>query len=181
MSELIVGRRYAKALFAAAKEKGTILEVEQDLLNVLDLLEQNRDFRTVLEHPNISAEAKSDLLKRAFEGRVSEIVLNTLLLTVAKGRETILVPMIRAYQAYTNEELGRAQAVVYSPFPLSDSEKAAIAEQFGKLTNKTITLTNEVKPELIGGIQVRIGDKLYDGSLAGKLKSMERSLTQNAM
>ena len=181
MSRLIVGRRYAKALFAAAKDRGTILETEQDLLEVLEVLEQNNEFRMILEHPNISAEVKSDLLKRAFEGNVSEIVMNTLLLAVAKGRETILTSLVSAYRMYANEELGRAQATVYSPFPLSESEKSAIAEQFGKLTKKTITLTNVINPELIGGIQVRIGDRLYDGSLAGKLKSIEKSLTQNAM
>lgn len=181
MSQLIVGKRYAKALFEVAKEQGSITETEQDLASVVQTIQQNSEFSALLEHPNIATITKVNLLKEAFGGKVSEIVLNTLLLAVEKGREAILTSLYTAFVAFVNEELARAQATVYSPFALSDAEKTTIAEKFGKLTNKTISVTNVVKPELLGGIQVRIGDQLFDGSLQGKLKGMEKTLTQNAM
>jgi F-type H+-transporting ATPase subunit delta len=72
--------------------------------------------------------------------------------------------------------LGRAEAAVYSAKALTESEAAAIAAKFTNLTGRNIQVTNIVDPSLIGGIKVRIGDKLYDGSLSGKLERMEKVL-----
>lgn len=181
MSQLIVGKRYARALFEVAKERGTIRETEEDLIAAVETIRQNEKLRAVLMHRDFSKAAKLNLLKELFSGKVSDIVLNTLLVAVDKGREAILTMLPDEYIRLANEALNRTQAVVYSPFPLSDEEQKAVAEKFGELTGKTVSITNVVQPELLGGIKVRIGDHVYDGSLARKLKELEKTLTQNAM
>ena len=80
-----------------------------------------------------------------------------------------------------NEALGQASAIVYSAFVLSDAQQAEIASHFSKVTGKTIRVSSVVEPKLLGGVQVRIGDRLYDGSLSGKLARLEQSLKTQAL
>ncbi len=68
-----------------------------------------------------------------------------------------------------------------SPAPLSEQEKSNLAEKFGALLGKTIRVTNSVNPELLGGLTVRIGDTLYDGSLKGKLERLDKTLQTAAI
>ncbi|MNT98611.1 ATP synthase subunit delta [compost metagenome] len=65
---------------------------------------------------------------------------------------------------------------MYTAIALSDEELAGVAAEFGKLAGKTIVAEQIVEPALLGGVQVRIGDRLYDGSLSGKLERLQKSL-----
>lgn len=176
--ETIVAKRYARALFEAAQDKGGSAEVEQDLKAVVQIIESNTDFEKLLHHPNIDSSVKIGLIREAFSGKVSGLVFNVLQLLVERRRESLLRPLLEYYTAIANEALGQANAVVSSPFVISDNEKSAISEQFGKLTGKKIAVESIIDPTLLGGIQVRIGDRLYDGSYSGKLARLEQSLKQ---
>lgn len=176
--ETIVAKRYAKALFEVAKERGKVAEVDQELRAIAVVLESNPDYVKLLEHPTISPANKEALLKQAFGATVSEEVMNTLQLLVGRRRESILRDLVAYYSQIANDALGQAQAKVYTPLPLTEVEANQIAVAFGKLTGKRIRIENIVNPSLLGGLQVRIGDRLYDGSLFGKLQRMEKSLNQ---
>ncbi|MEF3305115.1 F0F1 ATP synthase subunit delta [Paenibacillus sp. GYB003] len=176
--ETILAKRYARALFEVARERGKVAEVEQELGAIAAALNANPDYVKLLEHPNISASKKSAMLQQAFGANVSEEVLNTLQLLVKRGRESILRELVTGYSQIANDALGQAQAKVYTPLPLSDAESTRIAVAFGQVTGKRIRVENIVDRSLLGGLQVRIGDRLYDGSLSGKLKRIEKSLNQ---
>jgi F-type H+-transporting ATPase subunit delta len=75
-----------------------------------------------------------------------------------------------------NQALGQAQAIVTTPLALTEHEASEIAERFSKLSGKKIQITSIIDPSLLGGLTVRIGDRLYDGSLSGKLGRLEKSL-----
>lgn len=176
--ETIVAKRYAKALFEVARERGRIAEVEQELGAIADALNGNPEYVKLLEHPNISAEDKAAMLKQVFAAKVSEEVLNTLQLLVQRGRESILRELVSQYSQIANDALGQAQAKVYTPLPLTEVEANHIAVAFGQVTGKKIRIENIVDRNLLGGLQVRIGDRLYDGSLSGKLRRIEKALNQ---
>lgn len=176
MSDIVVAKRYAKALFEVAKEKNLISQVEEELKSVVNAVKDNADLQKFLGHPNIGASVKTDLLKQIFEGKVSEPVWNMLQVLIDKGRAAILSALAVEYVKIANEALGQASATVYSAASLTDAQQAEIAAQFSKITGKTIRVANVVEPKLIGGIQVRIGDRLYDGSIAGKLDRLAKSL-----
>jgi F-type H+-transporting ATPase subunit delta len=178
MSDVTVAKRYAKALFEIAKEQNNIPQVEQDLRTVVTVIKENGDVQKLLLHPNIDKAAKTNLLKQLFEGKVVDSVLSTLLLLIDRGREEILPHLLADYIKISNEALGQATAIVYTPFALSESEAQNVAAHFGKLTGKTIRVENVIDPSLLGGMQVRIGDRLYDGSLSGKLNRLEKTLSQ---
>jgi F-type H+-transporting ATPase subunit delta len=178
MSDVIVAKRYARALFEVAKERGIISQVQQELKAVVEVVKANADFRNLLNHPNIDASAKADFLNNVFANKLSEPVFGTLHLLVKKGRQNLLNVVYSDFVTIANEKTGQALAVVTSAFALSQEEQAHIAAEFGKITGKTIQVETVTNKALIGGIQVRIGDRLYDGSLAGKLDRMKKSLSQ---
>lgn len=172
-----VAKRYARALFEVAREQNLIAQVEEELRSVLEAIRVNADFGKLLQHPNIATAAKIDMLKNVFGGRLSDTVFHTLCLLIENRREDVLSYVLDDYVAIANEALGQASAIVTTPSPLSDKEKEEITERFGKLTGKKIRVENVINASLIGGMQVQIGDRLYDGSLAGKLARLEKSLS----
>jgi len=180
-NELIVGRRYAKALFQIAQDQNKVAEVEKDLRLVADTLNGNADLRHILLNPSISKQMKKELAQQVFGAHVSETVMNAVQLMVDKGRESLLGTLIDTYLVFANEAMEQTKAIVYSARRLSDQEVQQIAETFGRITGKTVAIEQALKPELIGGVQVRIGDRLYDGSLSGKLQRLEKTLTQQAL
>lgn len=177
MSDIVVAKRYAKALFELASERGIIAQVEEELEAVVAVLQNNADFKSLLQHPNVALSVKNDLLAKAFEGKVSDAVLNTLQLLVSRRREAILAALYVDYVKIANEALGQATATVYTPFALSEDNVQEIAQHFGKVSGKKLRIQTVLEPSLLGGIQVRIGDRLYDGSLSGKLERLQKSLT----
>jgi F-type H+-transporting ATPase subunit delta len=178
MSDVVVAKRYAKALFEVAKEKHLISKIEEDLKSVGSAMKDNADLQKFLTHPSISASVKKDLLKQIFEGKVSEPVWNTLQVLIDKGRLNVISALVSDYVKIANEAQGQSEATVFTAFALSDAQLADIAAYFKKITGKTLRLETVIQPKLLGGIQVRIGDRLYDGSLSGKLERLAKSLNQ---
>ncbi|MBP1992590.1 F0F1 ATP synthase subunit delta [Paenibacillus eucommiae] len=176
-ADIVVAKRYAKALFEVAREKSLVTEIEEELRSIVKVIEENADLGKLLNHPNITTSAKIDLLKKLFEGNVSDVLFNTLQLLFSRGREALLPQLLIDYIRIVNDALGRATAIVKTPFALSESSQQTAAAQFSKVTGKTIRVENVVDPALIGGMQVRIGDRLYDGSLLGKLDRFEKFLS----
>ncbi|WP_373232158.1 F0F1 ATP synthase subunit delta [Cohnella sp.] len=172
----VVAKRYAKALFQLALEQGLVAQTEDQLKLVVTVVESDAQIRAFLTAPNITLETKIQTLNNAFSGKASPIVLNTISLLLERGREGSLAAVLEAYLNVAGESLGRADADVTSAKALSDSEQQKLAEKFGTLLGKTIRVTNTVNKDLLGGVTVRIGDTLYDGSLRTKLDRLEKSL-----
>lgn len=174
--ETVVAKRYAKALFELALEQQHVQETEQQLKSVVEAIESSHELELLLTTPNIDMAGKLNVLNTTFEGHISNNVIELMKLLVERGRVTILSDVLSSYIQIAGEALGTADAEVTSAYPLSETEKQAIAATFGQQVNKKIRIHNIVDKSIIGGIQVRIGDRLYDGSLSSKLVRMERSL-----
>lgn len=177
--DTVVAKRYAKALFEVAKEQNRIAEVEEELKAVIGALKDNADLYKLIKHPSIEASVKSGLLKQIFESAVSQPVFNALRLLIDRRREDVLEAFVNYYVNIANEALGQASGTVYTPAALSAEELTRIAATFSQLTGKQIRVESVIDKSLLGGIQVRIGDRLYDGSLSGKLGRLEKQLNQS--
>ncbi len=175
----VVAKRYAKALFQLAQEQGLVAEVENKLTQIVSTIENDTQVRAFLSAPNITLAAKIGALKAGFDDKASTFVLNTVSLLIERGREGDIASVLEAYLKVAGEALGRADAFVTSAKPLTEVERINLATKFGALLGKTVRVTNDVDPELLGGVTVRIGDTLYDGSLKGKLDRLNKAL-QNA-
>ncbi|NMO94556.1 F0F1 ATP synthase subunit delta [Paenibacillus lemnae] len=173
--ETVAAKRYARALFEVAAQQQKGLEVEEELRAVVTALDSDPDIRKFIATPNIPQSVKMDVLSKTLKGRVSEPVINTMELLLNRGRAELLGEVLNSYVKIQGESQGMADATVYSTYLLNEQEKQQVASEFGQLSHKKIRVNNVVDESLLGGLKVVIGDKLYDGSLAGKLERLEKS------
>lgn len=173
--DLTAIKRYAKALYEACQERGIADQAIGQMREVSAVL-ADPELLTVLTHPNIDASVKTGVLQQVFQGKVADEVLNLLLLLVERKRAEQIPAVYGEFVKIVDEAMGRAEAVVYSHQALNAQETSSIQATFSTLTGKTVHVTNIIDTALLGGIKVSIGDKLYDGSLSGKLKRLEKEL-----
>jgi F-type H+-transporting ATPase subunit delta len=165
-----VAKRYARALFEVASERGKIDQIETELNTVVDAVNQNAELSKILLHPRLSSEAKKELANELFQAHVSEEIKNFLGVVIENGRESDLANILTSYVQLANDSRGIADAIVTSAMPLTGDELATLADKFGKMLNKKLRIQTVVDASILGGCIVRIGDRLYDGSIKTKLE-----------
>lgn len=172
----MVARRYALALFQLVKEQQLIDTVEEELRVVKEVFFVNEDLKAVLQSPKVSREKKKAILSTAFTA-VNPLVLNTLMLLVDRHRENEIIDVANEFSELANEERGVEAANVFSVRPLTEDERTALSVSFAKkIGKKSLQIENIVDSDLLGGIKIRIGNRIFDGSLRGKLDRLERTL-----
>lgn len=176
-----LAQKYAQAVYELAAEKGSLDAVEQQLQLVADTLINHADLATLIYHPRVQAEAKKQTLSKVFDGSVDAYVHNFLLLLVDKRRETLLPAIITEYIQMANQARNIAEADVITALPLTEAEQAALIQKLSTVTGKTMRLKVVIDAKIIGGIIVKIGDKLIDGSVARQLKSLEAILRKGEL
>ncbi|UOE93943.1 F0F1 ATP synthase subunit delta [Alkalihalobacillus sp. LMS39] len=181
MSNKAVANRYAVALFQLAKEKGLVQQIETELQLVKEVVGNTPEMMTVLLNPKVRVEEKQNIVKTGFGQNVSELVMHTLLLLVERKRVEALVPLVDEYKLLSYQEQNVAEAKVYSAYPLSEQEKTDLSVLFAQKVGKSkLIIENIIDKNLIAGITIRIGDRIYDGSVKGQLTRLERNLLQKS-
>ncbi|PLR76795.1 F0F1 ATP synthase subunit delta [Bacillus sp. V3-13] len=176
MSNSTVAKRYALALFQLAKEQQLLDQMEQELRVVKDVFSHNQDLNAVLKSPKLPVEKKKEIIKETFS-TANTYVLNTLMLLIDRHREDHVADVANYFIGLANDERGIAEAKVYSVRPLTEEEREAISSSFAaKVGKKSLQIENIVDSNLLGGIKLRIGNRIFDGSLKGKLERLERQL-----
>jgi F-type H+-transporting ATPase subunit delta len=176
MSNTLVAKRYASALFQIANEQQILSNILEDLRVVKEVFLSNKELKAVLKSSKISLQKKKEILKEAFTS-VNPYVQNTLLILIDRHREDEINEVVNQFIELTNDEMGIADAEVYSTRELNETEREAISAVFAaKIGKKSLRIENIVDSELLGGIKLRIGNRIYDGSLQGKLNRLERKL-----
>src|SRR5699024_91570 len=175
MSGQIVARRYADALFQLGDEKGSLDQLVDEFRLIKDVFQEN-ELQAFLAHPRVALDKKYAFLDRVFAGFSRECV-NTIKLLVKRLRIHIVTSVVDHFIQLVNDAQGIAEATVYSVRPLSDEElkqlEKPIADRFNK---RRIVFENIVDPSVLGGVKIRIGNTIMDGSLGGKLKRIERRI-----
>ncbi|GGE81878.1 F0F1 ATP synthase subunit delta [Priestia taiwanensis] len=181
MNKDVVAKRYGSALFQLAKEQDVVDTIEQSLRVVKGQFVGNHDLQKFLQIPTITKETKKQFIRETFAS-ISDAVLNLLFLLIDRHRDDIVPALVDDYIERANEYRNIAEATVYSVRPLTEEETKALAELFAKKVNKeTLRVTNIVDSTLLGGIKVRIGNRIYDGSLSSKLMNIQRELEINSL
>lgn len=169
-----LGTVYAKALLGAAEKAGQVDRVLEELESLQnDVFKKLPTLRLTLSSPRVSQEEKVALLEKAFAGKMSGLLLNFLKVATHHDRLNALPEVLQSYRKLYNESQGRLEVTVKAAYPLSNPLRERIATKLGEVLKKKVSLNVEVDPELLGGLVVRIGDTLYDGSLAAQLQRMK--------
>lgn len=176
MRDETVARNYAEALFESALNHGATEEFGEAIETVSVLVDEHPDFRLFLETPRVDAADKKKVVREVFGDRLPSQVVNFVLLTIDKRRQRILREIAREYMDLVDEHLDRAHVEVAVARPLDDATTNEIGQRLSAMLGKTAIPHVRVQPELLGGIVVRSGDTIYDGSLRRRLERMRRQL-----
>lgn len=175
-----LAQRYAKSLLGLAIEKSQLEPVYADMQWLQSVCKSNRDFVNVLKSPVIKADIKLRVINAVMTGRVSEMTLAFSSLLIRKSRENVLPEIITAFIAAYKAHKGIQTVHLSTPEPLSEELKQLFAAQVRKLGDfKTVELVEQVKPDLIGGFVLQVGDKMVDASVAYDLRTIARQFERN--
>jgi F-type H+-transporting ATPase subunit delta len=176
MSNPAVANRYAFALFQVAKEQKLLDTLESELRVVREVVRKHTDFSTIIASPKLSKEKKKKVLENIFSG-ANPLLLNTFKLLVDRQREEFIPQVADHFITLADDEKGIAEGVVTSVRPLTEEETKALSKSFAaKIGKKSLRLKNIVDSTLLGGVKLQIGNRIYDGSLQGKLERLERQI-----
>lgn len=180
-ANLAVARRYAQALFELANEKGLMDQVDAELGQVVEAIEANAPLKAAMADVLLQPAVKQNLIEQLFASQVSELVKNFLYLVVRKRREAHLAAIYQAYLDLANEARGVVEVEVRTAVALDNEVAARLESSLVAKLGKQVTFKTQVAPELKGGLVVRVGDELFDGSVATRLKRLhERLISSNA-
>lgn len=178
MIEKTLAKRYATALLAVSDKEGTTEETESTLLALRDAYRQGPMLRSVLLQPKLSRTERKRLLRKPFEARSSKSFLQFLDLLVDKNRVELIPEIADMFDRLADASKGVVRVGVKSFLPLSEKEKATLQQKLVKLTGKKVVLEAETDATLKGGMLIRIGDTVVDGTVAQRLKALGERLAE---
>lgn len=170
-----VARRYARAIFEIAQEERDLDGWLQSLRTIRDVL-QASELRALLENPNASLADKARIVELTLFPRLAPKPRNFVLVLVENRRTSLIDDILTAYEAEVNAARGVVAAQVTTAVPLSSEEAAAVSRRLENITGRRVQMTTVVDPSLIGGFVARIGDRMIDASVLGRLAALRTSL-----
>lgn len=178
-----VANVYAKSLFELAEKEGgadKVSAVAEEMEAIAELARGDARFREFLASPIIDGTQRGKAIERMFSGAVSEIVLRFLMVVNRHGRLGHLLPIADAYDLLVQERFGRVEVDVYTVTGgrLDAAVEASVKEKIKAAYGKEAVLHSYADPHMIGGIKLRVGDQLIDGSVATRLRRLQRSLAE---
>ncbi|MBV6502276.1 MAG: ATP synthase subunit delta [Fimbriimonadales bacterium] len=168
--------RYARALLAAAQSSNSVTEAADDLEAIKVILDNRPELRKLLESPKVSRDRKRELIDKLFADRARPVTLKLLRLLVEKRREAELPLVHREFVRLKEESENKLRVHITSAVELKREELDALITKLSAQTGKTILPEVRVDPSLIGGIAVRFGDSVIDGSISGALRRLRERL-----
>lgn len=180
MRDTTIARNYAEALLALARKAGDLPGWGRMIGDVAAAIDRDVRLRRFLEAPQVSAQRKNEILGRAFADRVPTLFLRFLQKLVSNRRQLLIPVIATEYLALVDEIEGRVHAQVTVARALDAAGEAAIATQLSRTIGKTVVPHVTVDPAILGGIVVRVGDTVMDGSVRRRLGTLRTRLLAGA-
>ena len=178
MREIRIAKPYAQALYDAATEQDILDGIIADVNQVLQLTQESEDFDQFLANPILSPQFKSEMFQQLLSETVHPLTLNFLLLLALKQRERSLVSILQMFLEIVDLQAGRVVAQVTSAVPLTDAQKANLTQHLSDYSGAEVRLELSEDAEIQGGVVVRLGDTVFDGSITSQLQRMRALLAR---
>ncbi len=178
MRNTTVSRSYAGALFELGERSGEQAAFSDAVDEVAKLLEADEKIRRFLDSPKIEPAAKKDALRRALEGSVPKPFLTFLFVVLDKRRQRLLGEIMREYRSLLDASLGRLRVGVTLATEPDEKSEEEIASELSRVLGKTVIPQLRVDPSILGGVVVRYGDRVLDGSLRRRLLGLRRRMME---
>jgi F-type H+-transporting ATPase subunit delta len=167
---------YAQALFAVAQAEDVLPKVEDELYAFGKALEQHTDLRESLTDAELPVENKKAVVEDLLGERAHPITLGLLAFVIDLGRARHIPKIVEELARMASVERNHALAEVRTAVDLSDEQRRRLAEALSRATGRTVDLKVVVDPSVIGGVVARVGDEVFDGSIASRLEDAKQAL-----
>ena len=176
-----LAHRYAKSLLSIAEERNELAVVVKDIHLLQETIEASKDLRIILKSPVIPADKKEKVLRAIFSSQLSEVTNKFINLLVVKGREKLLNEVVDSFINLYNKKNFIVKAKLVTAVPVDQTTVDEVTKLL--LTNKntkSVELTNEVDPSIIGGFVLKLDDLLLDNSVERKLQLIKKQIQDNS-
>ena len=168
---------YARSLFEVAMEQGKLDDVREQLGQVADALNDDRELQVFFFSPYFSTEEKKDGLRKVIDG-ADPAVLNFLELLVEKHRMPAIFRIRRTFDQLWEHENKLLPVQITSAIELDDKITKEIAAEIGKRTGRKVDLATQVEPDILGGMIVRVGNAILDASIRNRLERLRKQVAK---
>jgi len=176
MAELAaLARPYAEAVFLMADEKGRI-DQWSDMLEFLKQVTSDELLKKISDNPKVSKQALEGAMLDICEGQIDEEGLNLIKLLIKNDRLQLASEIAEQFEIRKAEKCGLLDVLVTSAYPMSDNDKDVLQKSLSESFGKKVKISVEEDSSLIGGIVIRAGDKVIDGSLSGQIQQLAKQL-----
>jgi F-type H+-transporting ATPase subunit delta len=176
-----VARNYAEALFSIATTHGKQDAFAASLSEVGEMMDANPSIGVFLQTPKVDLAAKKKALRNAFTGKVDPLVLNFLLVVLEKRRQRLISEIAREFSKLLDEKMGRLHVQVTLAHPADAATEQSITKELSRILGRTAIPHITVDPKIVGGIVVRYGDSILDGSVRRRLAGLRNRLYEAAV
>ena len=174
-----LGKTYAQALLSAADKAGITETIVSQLNQIVDqYLGGSPQLAAAFASPRIDADEKCRVIDRVFGGEFEPLLLTFLKVMASRGRLGNIPAVRNGAQTLFDEMSGRVMAEISTAIPLDDAMRSQITERLGGLLNKNVRLQEVVDPDLIGGMVIRIGDTVFDSSVANRMNKIAKQASE---
>jgi len=171
-----VVQAYARAILDLAVADGQADAVAAELAELRSLVDANAELALFFASPSINITERETVIQRVFAGKLSRLMLNFLGVLNAKGRLSLLRSMAVAYQELLDEKMGRVKAQVTVAIELSPEDFENVRQSLSKSLQKDVQVQQKVDQSILGGLVVKVEDKLMDASVRAQLQAMRKQL-----
>lgn len=173
----LVSKTYGDALFDLALEQNSLDSVTEEVKVLVEVLANNDELAKFINHPKVSKEEKIDVVEKSFKGRFSDTIVGFLVIVLQKGRFDEIDAIFGYYMDRYLEYKNIGVAYVSSAVALNDAQKAKIEAKLLSTTKyESFQMNYTVDNSLIGGIVIRIGDRIVDNSVKNQIRCMTKAL-----
>ena len=173
-------KSYAEALFQVARAEEMLDRVEEELTRLNKSLESNAELREFLSTLQISPDGKKSALSQIFGQKISPVTLHWIDMVVDQGRQRRLPAIIEAFLMMAQEAREKVTAEVITSVPLSEDLAKRLEQELSKVTKKRVFLKPMVDDSILGGVIVKIENKVIDGSVRHRLEEIKNEMIKTA-
>lgn len=176
MQDISVSRNYAEALLALATKANARDEWASLIHGVAGAVESDAIVRRFLQAPQVSAQRKREIIAKGLEGKAPRLFVRFIEKLVSNRRQMLIPQIATAYTDLLDVAAGRVHARLTLAKPVNDAQRDAIAASLSKVLKKTVVPHVHVNDQILGGIVVRIGDTVMDGSVRRRLAAVKTKM-----
>ncbi len=181
MSSVTAAKRYANGLLQVSLETGKLEAIRSDMQYIRDAVNSEPMLQKILKSPIVKEDKKNSIIQEVLKGKVTDTTLKLVEILAKKNRFGLLYPIASSFQDVYNQHSGILEITITTAFDLEKNQIESMVKAMEKTTGKTIKYTIKADKSLIGGVAIKYGDTVIDGSVRNKLERLTDLLQVSAV